>query len=176
MGAVARAARGSVQTERPATGCDVGRRRPRPGTHAGFMAAGSVLPGGVRGTPGSVGRAGDGCGSEGRAAGSGTPRLWRGAPRSRSTPPRAQVSSRPAQFKRANQRPPAGKGRGLRGSGRSAGSGACLLGDRGAEARAVWVSGPHAVRCNEIHPLPFSHEETESLVPYSTRSPTEGPA
>lgn len=32
---------------------------PRPGTHAGFMAAGSALPGCEHGTPGSVGRAGE---------------------------------------------------------------------------------------------------------------------
>lgn len=108
LGAAARTAQDSVQTE------ETPAPAPRPGTHAGFMAAGSVLAGRARGAPGSIGRAGEGGGPQGRTAGSGTRRLRRGAPGSRQTPPRAQVSSRPAHFKRANQRPPAGKRAGPR--------------------------------------------------------------
>ncbi|XP_053079792.1 translation initiation factor IF-2-like [Acinonyx jubatus] len=148
--------RGRLRRETPAPA--------RPGTHAGFMAAGSVLPGGARGTPGSIWRAGEGGRPQGRATGSGTPRLRRGAPRSGSTPPRAQVSSRPAHFKRANQRPPAGKGRGLRGNDCSAGSGARLLGDRGSEARVVCVSG---LRSDVMKSIPF-HFPMKKLRAYFT--------
>lgn len=87
---------------------------PRPGTHAGFMAAGSALPRRASGTPDSVGRAGEDGGPQEPAAGTGARQLRRGAQKSLEKQLRDQVSSRPAHFKRANQCPPAGKGRGLR--------------------------------------------------------------
>lgn len=149
FGGSARAARGSVQTARPASSGGAKRRQPqrrgmapvpRPRTHAGFMAAGSAMPRRARRTPTSLGRAGEDSESQKRAARKWTRRLRRFARSRPAARLRAQVSSRLAHFKRANQHPPAGKGRVLPRQDSSAGSAAHLLGDRrGKGARSLGV-------------------------------------
>lgn len=94
------------------TRCRPRRRRPQPRGPVLTLASWQRAPccrDARAGLRARSGRAGEGGGPQGRAAGSGTRRLRRGAAGSRQTPPRAQVSSRPAHFKRANQSPPAGK-------------------------------------------------------------------
>lgn len=141
-------------------------RPPGPGTHAGFMAASSVLASRARGTPGSTRRAGGDRRTDERAARLRF-RVRRRAPESPAATLRAQVSARPAHFKRTNQRPPAGKGRGLGGRGGASEEGRLRRKGlpsprrRRGKRETPLVSGLHKDLTRGMHGLPFSDGETE---------------
>lgn len=168
MGAPAQAAPGSVQTARPAEGGGLRRRPPQhggpagappPRTHAGFMAAGSALPRRARGTPGRM-----------RSAGWQGERVTKTSRGSRDTAAETHGSVKPGgtaaspgelapgAFQTGQSAHALGKGRGLRGSDCSAGSGPRLLGDRrGKGARTLGASAPglESGPQHELQPFTF---------------------